>query len=146
MKIFQYASLFILIISCSQKSTSKNTFRLILGHSAISASGGAYVDVIDAKSLKSTLYKLDSDNAAVIPYGTYTLLSVAFAGPGENSGVMSCGMIESATFNSPDSTLNISISVANCQQPVYAKTISTILNKNASQWGLSLWDSSLWGP
>ncbi|MEA9356027.1 lipoprotein [Bacteriovorax sp. PP10] len=140
--------LFILLTlaSCSQGKKAKGSFKLILGNSvATPMNGGAYVETEDNNSLKKTLIKLDAENSALIPLGTYNMLFVTFTGPGEHLGSMYCGSVTNAPFTSAATTVSVSISTAQCSESKYSELITKIIGNSNSNWDSAKFDQGKWG-
>lgn len=135
-------------ISCSTRPKTTGSFRLVMGNQALVAqtAGGAYVQAIDVSTGKEAIYIIDSSNTATIPYGTYNLLFVTFAGPDKNSGTMMCGGLNNTLFNSPEVTLTISIGTTDCSSSIYTKIILNLKQGIIPKWNLDIWDLSQWGP
>lgn len=140
--------LFILLIfvSCAQEKKSKGSFKLILGNSTTATiNGGAYLETEDS-NLKKVLIKLDAENSALIPLGTYNMLFVAFAGPGDNLGKMYCGAVANAQLTSATTTISVSLNEAQCNDSKYSELISKILGNSNTNWDSAQFDQGKWGP
>lgn len=134
-----------LLFSCSHKQKSKGAFKLFVGDLTTPLDGGAFVAASEITTNINTLYKLDSTQSILIPYGTYKLILVTFLGPLANSGTMMCGSLENATFNAQDTLLEISISSNECSLPKYSTTILSLKKDIVSIWESDRWDLSNWG-
>ena len=131
--------------SCSNKQKSRSSFRLLIGSLTASIDGGAFVGVTEINTNINTLYKLDSTQSILIPYGTYNLLFITFSGPLANTGEVMCGALENTTFNSQDISLNININANECTLPKYSTIILSLKQNIVSIWGTDKWDLSQWG-
>jgi hypothetical protein len=139
----------LVFVSCSSKQKTQSAFKLsISGRNSIEIffAGGAYVEATDSTTSISTRYVLDDTNSVSIPYGTYNLLVVTFAGPDKNSGQMLCGSTPSTNLNSPDATLTITLSATECNLTKYANLIISLKQGIVPLWNNDRWDLSKWGP
>jgi hypothetical protein len=145
-KILTILFILLTIASCSQGKGVKGSFKLILGNNvATPMNGGAYVETEDANTLKKALIKLDAENSALIPLGTYNMLFVAFAGPGENLGSMYCGSVANAQFTTAATTVSVSIGIAQCSESKYSELITKIIGNSNSNWDSAKFDQGKWG-
>ena len=131
--------------SCSSKQKSKSSFKLFIGSLAAPVDGGAFVSAYETNTNIYSIYKLDSAQSTSIPYGTYNLLFVTFAGPVIKSGEMMCGSLDNTTFNSQDISLNININANECSLPKYSTTLLSLKKSIVSIWETDKWDLSHWG-
>lgn len=139
--------IFLSFISCSEKKSGvKKSFKIIVGATALAVpvSGGAFLEAENQTSGGKTIIKLDAENSAIIPLGTYKLLFVAFTGPSEKSGTMYCGSVDSAVLQSTTSSLEVTLSQANCPQSKYTDFIYKLIGN--SNWDSATFDQSKWGP
>ncbi len=142
-------STFILLsfISCSKKTSgTKSTFKIVVGAQTLGVplNGGAFLETDDLSSQIKNIIKLDADNSATIPLGSYKLLFIAFTGPTEKAGTMYCGSIDNAILQNPTATLSVTLSQASCPQSKYTQFKNKLLGN--SNWDSATFDSSKWGP
>lgn len=136
----------IILSSCSQKSTTKSGFKLVLGNSALTASsGGAFINAVNSSTKAETVYELDSENSATISQGSYTLMAVIFAGPEYKSGELKCGTASGVNLNGPEATVTINLTVAECTQPQYTNFILKLKQGTVAKWDMDQWNRSHWG-
>lgn len=134
------------LTSCSQEKKAKGSFKLILGNSvAQPMNGGAYVETEDSSTLLKTLIKLDAENSAIIPLGTFNMLFVTFTGPNLHSGTMYCGSVSNMTLSAIAATVNVNISAASCSQSKYSEIITKIIGNTNSNWDSAKFDQGKWG-
>ncbi len=133
--------------SCSQKkSGTQSNFKIVIGAAALEVpmNGGAYLETFEKASGVKSLTKLDAENSAVIPYGSYQLLFVTFAGPLEKSGTMYCGAIDSAVLNSETATFEVSLAQSSCSEEKFIEIIKKLIGD--SNWDSATFDNSKWAP
>lgn len=130
---------------CSQKSTTKSGFHLILGHT-LDTSGGSFVNVIDPLKKTSTIFTLDGNNSATIDQGKYTIEAIVFAGPDFKSGPAKCGFAEAVNLNSAEATVIINLSTSECSNARYNNFFLKLKSTITSKWDLDHWDRVHWGP
>lgn len=136
----------LILSSCSQKQQSKSSFKILLGKTVTATlSGGAYVNTIDKAIAKNNIIKLDTDNSALIPYGTFDLLFVTFDGPEVNTGIMRCGSVLGRTFSVSTDTVTVTISENECANPLYSSTILELKKGTTAKWNYDRFDLSNWG-
>lgn len=138
----------ILIASCSQKKGATSSFKLVVGQAAlvIPMYGGAYLETEERSTKSKSLIKLDAENSAFIPFGTYDMTFVTFSGPAAKSGNMYCGSVYNAPLLSPSATIDVTITMAECSQSQYTDLIAKILNNQNSLWDTANFDQGQWGP
>ena len=119
----------------------------MLGHAALesSSAGGAFVQTQDLNSPAKSLFRLDSENSAMIPHGSYSISAVIYAGPDLASGMMKCGSISSVNLVSPEATVTINLNEENCQHPTYATMILETKKNTTAKWNSDRWNLSYWG-
>lgn len=146
-KLLFFSILTFILIGCSDKPKTKSGFKLVLGHAALETSsvGGAFVQTTDLGTQSKSLYKLDSENSAMIPHGTYTISAVIFSGPDVASGVMKCGSVSNINLASPEATVTINLLEENCQQTMYATMILETKKNTTAKWNSDRWNLSYWG-
>lgn len=136
----------LLATSCSDKKGTRGSFKLILGNNlALSIGGGAYLETYDVSTSKKALIKLDAENSATIPLGTYSMLFVTFAGPALHQGTMYCGQVNNAVLNSSSATISVSINEALCNETQYKELIAKILGNPDKIWDTAKFDQGIWG-
>lgn len=142
-----FIPLFLLLLSCSQKSVSNSSFKLVVGRASQSVllSGGSYVEIEDLNSKVKNLIKLDSENSAIIPYATYNMLFVAFQGPLAGEGNVYCGAVTNVTLSSSAATIAVNINEANCSSSQYQTLIEKLKNNQNSNWDQAKFDQGKWG-
>lgn len=146
MKNLIIVSLFILG-ACSQKPTTKSGFKLVLGQAALSnGSGGAFINAVDSTNNVETIYQLDSENSAMIPQGSYTLLAVVFDGPDYKSGLLKCGSTAGVNLSEAEATVTINLTAAECTNAKYNNFILKLKQATIAKWDADQWDRSFWGP
>ncbi len=141
-------SLFILLVlsACSaKKAETKSEFKLIMGMSSNApVAGGVYVATEEVSSGVIKIIKLDTENSASIPHGTYNLHIVTFAGPSVNAGNKSCGSVLNKSLLSEGESISVKITQAECSTAKFVQIISKILGQN-SNWNSGVFDQAKWG-
>ncbi len=146
MKKFIFLILIILLNSCAKKGTAKSSFKLVVGSQALATpmNGGVFLETHELSLDDKKIFKLDAENSATFPTGTYNLLIVAFSGPSEKSGSMYCGSAENAALLSASSSITITINQTNCNDAKYMDFISKL--SGSSNWDAAKFDQGKWGP
>lgn len=146
-----FTTIFILITAfalsaCSQKQKAKSNFKMTLGKIVGAAmTGGAYLNAIDKGSSASKIIKLDAENSANIPYGTYDLILVGFAGPAQNNGAIHCGSVLNTSISTTAASFTVTLTEASCSETIYLKTVQELKKGITSYWGTDRYDLSTWG-
>ncbi len=119
----------------------------MLGHAALetSSAGGAFVQTTDLNTQAKSLYRLDSENSAMIPHGSYSFSAVIYAGPDVAAGTMKCGSISDVNLASPEATVTINLNEENCQHSMYATMILETKKNTTAKWNSDRWNLSYWG-
>ena len=134
-------------ISCApKKGGTKSSFKIIVGAAALSVpmNGGIFLETENTSSNHKAIIKLDAENSAIIPLGTYNLLFVAFTGPTEKTGTKYCGSLDNAVLQTTEASLTINLTQANCADSKYTDFINKLLGN--SIWDSATFDNSKWGP
>lgn len=137
----------LLVASCSAKKAekTKGEFKLIMGMGAtVPVAGGAYVATDELVTNFSNIIKLDGENTASIPHGTYNLYIVTFSGPGLHGGNKYCGSALNKNLISQGESIAVSITQAACASEKFQQIITKILGQN-SNWDSGVFDQSKWG-
>lgn len=145
--VFLITFIFLSLVSCSQKkSGTKSSFKIVLGASALSVpmTGGAFVETENLTSNIKNIVKLDAENSAFIPNGSYNLQFIAFTGPSEKSGIMYCGIVNNASLLTASATIAVTLTQASCSDAIYTEFKNKLLGN--SNWDSATFDNSKWGP
>jgi len=134
------------LASCGNKRPSQKNFKFYLGNSATAINGGAYIALVTNSASDPKIIKLDGDNSAIIPRGTYDLQVITFEGPEANSGEMYCGALLNTTFSTSAETLSVGITQADCTLAMYRKAILILKTGIIPKWDADRFDLSKWGP
>lgn len=140
--------IFFSLSSCSKNAGVKESFKLIMGHSALSTPmlGGAYVETENKLTSIKTIIKLDDEYSAIIANGNYNLLFVTFTGPNLHSGLMYCGKVSNTTFPATGESLSVTITKEVCSQSIYTELIIKIIGNSNLNWDSAKFDQGTWGP
>ncbi len=139
--------IFLTFTSCSQKkSGTQSKFKIIVGASALEVpmNGGAYLELVEKTASAKEIIKLDAENSTLIPFGTYQLLFVTFAGPLDKAGSMYCGSVDNAVLETATATFEVTLSQGNCSQEKYSAMITKLTGN--SNWDSATFDNSKWAP
>lgn len=143
--IFTFITL--LFASCApKKSGTKSSFNLKLGNIiGIQMNGGAYVQTEDLSTGAKNIIKMDADNSATIPNGTYNLLFVTFTGPTLHLGTQYCGSVNNIALLLPSASMTVTINQSLCTQANLIELIQKIVGSN-NLWDSAVFGSSKWSP
>lgn len=147
MKTLTLIIFMLMLSSCGQKKGAiKSNFKLIVGKQALSTpmNGGVFLETHELNLNEKKIYKLDSENSATFPTGTYNLLIVAFTGPLEKAGNTYCGAANNQALLSATSAVSITVKQSNCSDSKYLELISKL--SGSSQWDSAKFDQGKWGP
>lgn len=156
--IFIYLVLSLLFLSCGngRSELARTDFSFSLAGVATVAQmpGGFYLwaTQIDPDTLEVLqVIKIDLDeNAADIPFGTWSFDLVGYEGPAEWSGTKYCGSLRDEVLDSSETNLVISISTSNCTTfPIFQQMIAQKqldLAGGLAIWDAAAWDATAWGP
>lgn len=143
-----FLSLLLLNSCSSREGHSESSFKVSLGNlTSLDLSGGYFIKILSLDPLSSIgeqIIELNPDQSASIPFGTWQILMIGFAGPNYKSGDTYCGQIGSVTLDKSSTNLSIDLNQAACSSAPYPAFKSEILG-NAS-WDIAQWDNATWGP
>lgn len=133
--------------SCTKKAASSSQFKFTMETRSLelSTSGGIYLELVEKNLLKTTYQKLDATNSTDIIFGTYDIIAVAFAGPENRSGAVTCGYLANQKFETSDITIKIPMKISYCSEEKFVKAIFEIKKGMKGIWDHSHWDNSTWG-
>ena len=134
--------------SCSKGPETKSGFKILVGGNlaALSSSGGAYISAFNQRTNTSEIYKLDTTDSALIPFGSYDLQAIGFEGPGDRTGPILCSSLSNINLSTEEITITMNVSQSECAQSKYHNTILTIKNGVSSRWNFDLYGAAHWGP
>lgn len=143
MKKIIFMMMAVVLASCSGSKPAAR--KLEISRAAISSQdfvGGALVEVTDINGV-TTPYSFSAPPFVVmIPDGVFSIKFAGFTGPAAWQGTYSCGGVTSKTLTAQDTSINITINVANCGVAPYSAMVAS----KVTQWDTALWDTAVWAP
>lgn len=130
-------------VSCSNKNTTKSSFKLSYAHLYLTTpmNGGVFLRHKNTLTNNTVTGNLGTNDYVDLAPGTYDFLFVTFQGPNLLAGTMYCGSSLGTKVEGTETSVTINLSTANCSNPLFLDFINELLK---GIWDQSTFDQSLW--
>lgn len=127
-------SLSLLLSGCmkgKQKVKQNFTFKVSALQAGIPLSGGSFVRAISSAS--NTLIKLDTNDSAEFPLGSWAFYTISYEGPAPMSGKKYCGSVSNVNLSQAAHDVSLTINEANCLSEPFLTLIADVSNTYGSK-------------